>query len=221
MKYILSLIVPLILWASTSVASEMLSVLIAERAEQEYGYEMPETGQISVSYFNASDFPAHTLLDFYYEKNTGKFLAVTFDEDGKQVKVAGLAIVSVSIPVPTRRIMPNEIILKSDLILATLPLSRVSSFAILDASELLGMQVRRMLAQGRPIPEQSITPPIIVKKGSRVEVIYRDGAMELTAPAKALSDAYLGQEVKVVNLISNKHVVAVASGDGVVEILGK
>ena len=174
---------------------------------------MPET-QIAVS--NVNDFPAHTLLDFYYEKNTGKFLAVTFDQDGKQVKVAGLAIVSVSIPVPTRRIMPNEIISKSDLILATLPLSRVSTFAMLDTSELIGMQVRRMLAQGRPIPEQSITPPIIVKKGSRVEVIYRDGAMELTAPAKALNDAYLGQEVKVVNLISNKHVVFETYG--VVEI---
>lgn len=46
----------------------------------------------------------------------------------------------------------------------------------------------------------------------------RYGAMRLSANGKAITDAHLGQEVRVVNLSSNKTIVAVATGDGIVEV---
>ena len=163
----------------------------------------------------------YLIIDFYYEQGTGKFVAAVFDDNGTMIKVPGLAMLVVDVPVPNKRIMPEEIIGEADISIAKLPYARVGSFAIIDQGELMGMQARRMLAQGRPVPEQSVTPPIVVKKGSKVEIRYENGAMKLTAPGKALYDAYTGQSVKVVNLVSNKHVVGIAASKGIVEIIGE
>ncbi len=43
--------------------------------------------------------------------------------------------------------------------------------------------------------------------------------LALRSPGRALSDAHEGQEIRIVNLISNKTVIGIATGDGTVEIL--
>jgi flagella basal body P-ring formation protein FlgA len=88
----------------------------------------------------------------------------------------------------------------------------------LDKNELIGMQSHRLLAQGRPVLENSITPPIVIEKGQKVEILYSDGAMTLTAPGKALDQAYKGKQIKVVNLISNKTLTVIAQNEDIVEI---
>lgn len=219
-RKVVSLLTAVTVSWGTQALSAPLSVLVAERAEIEHGYEMPVSGSFEISYFNYNDFDTQVIYDFYYEKATGKFIAVAIDENGNNVKVAGLALLVVDVPVPNKRIMPEELVTEADITVAKLPFARVGSFAIMDKQSLIGMQARRMLAQGRPVPEQSVTPPIIVKKGSKVEIRYSDGAMKLSAPGKALYDGYKGQEVKVVNLVSNKHVVGTATREGIVEIFG-
>jgi flagella basal body P-ring formation protein FlgA len=116
-----------------------------------------------------------------------------------------------------RRVQPDEIIQPRDIEMIDMAWARVHAFAITDYEELVGMQVRRMLAPGRPVHHQSVTPPVIVSRGDQVTIELQYGALKLTAKGKAIADAHLGQEVRVVNLSSNKTITAIATGDGLVE----
>ena len=195
-----------------------LSDLVSEQAEYQMGYEMPENGQFDISFFNIDDFDVSHISDFVMDKGTGKFVVEAVKDDGETVRIAGLAILLVEVPVALRKIMPSEIITESDIVLDKVHYNRVSPLAILDTNLIVGYQVRRMLSQGKPIIESSITPPIVVSKGERVTIIYKDNAMTLTAPGKSLDEGYKGKEVRIVNLVSNKTVLGVAIEDGIVEI---
>ena len=90
---------------------------------------------------------------------------------------------------------------------------------VTDPQQVVGKQVRRMLSSGRPIQSQSIIEPLVIDRGDRVDIFFNDGLLALTSPGRALSDAHMGQEVRIVNLVSNKTVTAVATGNGTVEVL--
>jgi flagellar basal body P-ring formation protein FlgA len=164
------------------------------------------------------DADAVQISDFWFDKPTSQFIANVAMSDGSIQRASGLAIVMVSIPVPTRRLMPGELISKSDVTMASLPQGRVGAFAITDEGDLLGMEVKRMLAQGRPIAHQSITAPIVIERGDKVEIKYSNDLMSLTAPGRATNSAALGEQVKVINLISNSSVIGFAKSDRTVEV---
>lgn len=193
--------------------------LIAERTEQEYGPAMPDSGIFSVRMAQGAPAEAEYLQEFWVDKDSGQFIANVVTSLGDIRRVHGLAILNVPIPVVNRRIQPEEIIRPEDLQLVEMPWARVHSFAITDIAELKGMQVRRMLSAGRPIHRQSVIPPIIVSRGERVTIELQYGPLQLTARGKAIEDAHLGQEVRVINLTSNKTILAVARADGTVEAL--
>ncbi len=130
----------------------------------------------------------------------------------------GWQLWSLSVPVPVRRLMPGDIVGDTDLRPIDLPSSRIGAFTITDPSELVGMQVRSLLTEGRAVMAQAVMQPLVVGRGSLVSIRYSDGALELSAPGRALGDAHRGQEVRIVNLVSNTAVVAIAIADGIVEV---
>jgi flagella basal body P-ring formation protein FlgA len=75
-----------------------------------------------------------------------------------------------------------------------------------------------MLVAGRPIPRQSVIPPKIITRGQKVKILLNQGGLELSARGRAMSDAHLGQVLRVVNLSSNKAISAVATAAGVVKV---
>ena len=66
---------------------------------------------------------------------------------------------------------------------------------------------------------QSITAPLIIDRGDKISILYDDGGLVLTAPGRALDDAHQGQELRIVNLVSNKPLRGVALQDGIVEVI--
>lgn len=204
---------------SVSASAETLSYLIEERVVDEFGYELPEGGKFDVRLVNVEDDEAIIIPDFWYDKNTGQFIANAVKEDGSMVRVTGLATLTVPVPVPVRKLMPDHIVTEADLQVVALPHSRVGGFAITSPEDIVGMEVKRVLTRGRPVMKQSVTPPIIVDRGDRVEIVYKKGRMNLTAPGKAVGSAAKGEEVRIVNIISNKTVVATATKEGTVEIM--
>ncbi|MGC8000932.1 flagellar basal body P-ring formation chaperone FlgA, partial [Salmonella enterica] len=82
-----------------------------------------------------------------------------------------------SLPVPTRRLMPGDLIGAQDIKTVEMPLSRVGAFTVVDEEKLAGMQVRRMLAQGRPVMTQSVMQPLVVGRGDKVNILYDDGRL--------------------------------------------
>ncbi len=191
--------------------------LVAERAVTEFAAAMPDKGRFDVRL--AADLPQQGdyISDFWIDRKNGQFIANLVTEQGDTKRIWGVAVLTVPIPVPTRRMLPDEIIAAPDIEIIEMPWQRVNAFAVLSPDELIGKQVRRMLTQGRPVQLQSVIPPIVISRGQKVTIEFYRGPLYLTAEGKAISDAYLGQEVKVVNLSSKKTIVGIARGDGKVE----
>ncbi|MFY0597964.1 MAG: flagellar basal body P-ring formation protein FlgA [Cognatishimia sp.] len=193
--------------------------LVSERAEQEYGPAMPNNGSFAIRVAQGTPADGEFINEFWIDQNTGQFIANLITDRGEIRRIQGLAILSVPVPVVTRRVMPEEILTEHDIQMIDMPWARVHAFAITEFDNLNGMQVRRMLSPGRPIHRQSVIPPVVVSRGDRVTIHLKYGPLQLTAAGKAISDAHLGQELRVVNLASNKTITAVAKADGTVEAL--
>jgi flagella basal body P-ring formation protein FlgA len=192
--------------------------LVAERAVTELGPTMPDNGWFEVRL--DADLPqdGEFISDFWIDKKSGQFIANMVTTSGDTKRIWGVAVLTVSIPVPIRRMLPDEIIGETDIEIIEMPWQRVNAYAVLTADDLLGKQVRRLLNQGRPVQLQSVIPPIVVSRGQLVTIEFYRGPLYLTAEGKAISDAHLGQEVKVVNLASKMTIVGIARGEGKVEV---
>jgi len=198
-------------------AAEQITALVAERATQEFGPGMPDKGFFDIRMAEGQPAEGEFIREFWIDKDTGQFIANVVTELGEVRRVWGLATLTQPVPVPVRRIMPETIVQPEDIEMVDMPWARVNAFAVTELDGLVGMQVRRMLSPGRPVQLQSVQPPIIISRGERVTIQLSYGGMELSAEGKAISDAHLGQEVRVVNLSSNKTIVGVARADGLVE----
>ncbi|MCA0922616.1 flagellar basal body P-ring formation chaperone FlgA [Pseudooceanicola nanhaiensis] len=200
------------------VATADVTDLVEEKARDTYGPAFPQNGRITISF--QTDKPQNAVMfsGFWMDTSTGQFVADVVRTDGPVVRIAGLAIVMVDVPVPARRMMPDEIVRAGDLQTIEMPWARVGAFAVTDSAELEGMQVRRMLQQGRPVMLQSVMQPLVIGRGDKVSIRYNDGLLALSAPGRALQDAHRGQELRIVNLVSNTSLTGTATGEGIVEV---
>ncbi len=199
--------------------AEPLSLLVEEQARNTLGPALPQTGELDISFGAGAPGEAKLLSAFWMDPNTGQFIANAVTEAGELHRVTGLAAVIVPLPVPVRRMMPGDVITAEDLAELRLPQARIGAFAVATRDELIGMQVRRMLTEGRPVMVQSVMEPLVIDRGDLVTIRYADGPLQLTAPGRALSDAHRGQEVRIVNLASNTSLVGIAANEGIVEVL--
>lgn len=193
--------------------------LVEEKATETWGYQLPENGSFDIAVQSPTPGAEPLMIsDWWLDQTSGQFVANVVTKAGETERIWGLATLTLPVPVPVRRIMPGETIAASDLEEVPLPAASLGTFAVTHLDKLEGMEVRRVLSPGRPVMIQSVGEPIAVPKGERVTLSYRHGGLDLTAPGRALSDGLEGEEIRVVNLASNKTVVGIARGDGTVEV---
>lgn len=201
------------------VNAEALDVLIQEKAIETYGSTMPDYGSFDVVFHSGSIKEAMVISAFWMDISTGQFVANAVTQDGGVRRVGGLALLGLEVPVPNRRMLPDEIITKQDITVERLPYARVGSYAVIETKSLIGKQVKRILSKGRPIMTQSIMEQRIIGRGDLIKIRYSDGLLKVTAPGRALSDASRGQDIKIVNLVGNKTLIGIASAEGLVDII--
>ncbi|MFC2970507.1 flagellar basal body P-ring formation chaperone FlgA [Acidimangrovimonas pyrenivorans] len=209
----------LALGAAGSARAEAITTLIAEKAAETFGYALPAHSEFNVSMRNPEPGEAQFISDFWMDRDTGQFIANAVTKSGETRRVSGLAALMIPVPVPTRRIMPDTILTKQDFQIVSLPYARVGAYAVTSLDHLVGQQVRRMLSPGRPVMSQSVAPPLVIDRGDRVSIRYSKGPMTLSAPGRAITSAQADQEVRVINLASNKTVTGIARTSGIVEIV--
>ncbi|SDG93134.1 flagellar basal body P-ring formation chaperone FlgA [Alloyangia pacifica] len=215
----LAALLSLLMLAPLAAPAETPDVLIEEQARMSWAEALPAEADLRVRFKGAQIKDAETISAFWMDRDSGQFLANAVTAEGVTHRLQGFIIATRSLPVPTRRLMPGEVIGTADIKLVDMPLSRVGAFTVLDAEKLDGMQVRRMLSQGRPVMTQSVMEPLVVGRGDKVNILYDDGRLVVTAPGRALTDAHRGQEIRIVNLVSNTPLVAVARAEGLVEVI--
>ena len=76
-----------------------------------------------------------------------------------------------------------------------------------------GLTPRRMIAAGKPVKANDVQAPRIVARGEAVTLIYKAGALNLTARGKALEFGAKGDVIRVVNTQSNRSIDAIVTGD--------
>lgn len=144
-----------------------------------------------------------------------RFAAILRSGDRRE-RVEGSFWTEVDVAVPSRRIMPGEIIAEADLSMMPMRTDQLGRRSLTSMSDLVGMQARRVLSPGRPVPTSSIAAEALVERNKPVTVEYRSGPLLVTARGRALADGAKGDQVRVQNLDSNRTLTATVTGPGTV-----
>ncbi|XBQ15108.1 MAG: flagellar basal body P-ring formation chaperone FlgA [Oceanicaulis sp.] len=161
------------------------------------------------------------VLSFDHDPRSGLFRAeIAAWPGGPAQTVGGRAQPVADVPVLARAIERGEVIEAGDIDWVRLPANRVRPETVLSADALIGQSARRALRPDTPVRTLDIEAPVMIARGEVVSLVYRSGALVLTARARALQDAAEGETARFVNLASNRTIEAVADAPGRARVHG-
>ncbi len=131
----------------------------------------------------------------------------------KTARISGQIKRMIDVPVLKQAMRNGEVIGKNDIEFIEIEARDVQHDMITDEKMLLGMTPRRMAQHGKPILDNTIQSPRMVRRGDTVTMTLQSGPLTLTARAKALEDGAKGDIIRVVNLNSNRTIEAEVSAD--------
>ncbi|MGB0440081.1 MAG: flagellar basal body P-ring formation chaperone FlgA [Paracoccaceae bacterium] len=110
----------------------------------------------------------------------------------------------------TRTIRPEDIIAPSDIRIVQ------DSFrgSYTKPEDVIGQEARVALYAGRPILRGDVRAPALVGRNDRVELVFRQGGLQITAEGRALSRAAVGETAMVLNITSRRRVIGRVMADG-------
>jgi flagella basal body P-ring formation protein FlgA len=152
-----------------------------------------------------------------YDFSSGEFRATVFAPAGSaspaaRREVSGRIFPVTQVPVLKGAMQQGDVISAEDIEYIDLRAAELGANVITDAKKIIGMSPRRGLAGFRPVTPSDIVPPVVVKKGEMVTMLFRSDMISLTAQGKALESGAAGEVVKVVNKSSGQSVEAVVTG---------
>ncbi|MEO1090607.1 MAG: flagellar basal body P-ring formation chaperone FlgA [Pseudomonadota bacterium] len=121
------------------------------------------------------------------------------DAASLDLAVAGEHRRLVAVLVPARAIAKGETLAADALERKLMRPQHVRADWVLETKELVGMETRRRLVEGRPIRDGSIGRPLTIRRGDRVTLLYENGALRLELPGEARADGRLGDRIAVRN----------------------
>ena len=86
------------------------------------------------------------------------------------------------------------------------------------AQDVIGLEVRRNLYAGRPVLTSDLGPPTLVKRNSRVSIIYRSPGLALRTEGRALDSGGAGETIRVMNISSRTNIFATVRSSDTVEV---
>jgi flagella basal body P-ring formation protein FlgA len=130
---------------------------------------------------------------------------------------APMAVPTVTIPVLARDLAAGEVVSADDLV--DLPVQGpVAGSVVQREQDIIGLAARKPLRAGRPIALSELRQPILVAKGSLVNIRVSMPGIELSTTAKAIEQGAMGEVVRVMNLTSNRIIQAVITGPGEAQV---
>lgn len=153
---------------------------------------------------------------------SGRFEAVIAIPQGGsdiRVRLTGVAIATMEIVTAVRPIERGETINQDDLVVSRVPAGGVRREAPALA-DLIGLAARRAIRPGQPLTTADFGPPLMVRRGEMVTLVYRTASLTLSIGGRALADGTAGASVPVVNLRSDRVIQTTVAGPGLVEVTG-
>lgn len=149
--------------------------------------------------------------------NTGGNLSVHTRCEGEQPWALYLpAQVSLyrSLPVASRQLERGSLLTKSDIDMQVVNISQLRQGVVTSIDSLVGMEVKRPLAQGDAFRSAAIEAPLMVRRGESVSIELQAGAISVTTGGTAMANGRQGDRIRVRNSQSDRIVTAevIASG---------
>ncbi|MCW5724099.1 MAG: flagellar basal body P-ring formation protein FlgA [Maricaulaceae bacterium] len=155
------------------------------------------------------------ILALDHDPSSGLVSALIATHDGAEpVRIAARAHATADVPVLARPVAAGETITDADIDWVPMRADRLRADAVMDADRIAGRAARRALRAGEPLRAYDLREPVVVSRGEVVNLVFRSGSLTLTARARALQDGGAGQNIRFVNLQSNRTVEAVVTGAG-------
>ncbi|MBB4227646.1 flagellar basal body P-ring formation chaperone FlgA [Rhizobium mongolense] len=123
--------------------------------------------------------------------------------------------------VPTAIIYPGETISGGQLQEVEVTNPNLASGYAKSIEEVRGMISKRTLLPGRTIPVSALREPYTVTRGSQIRLIFRIGAMTISAAGSPLEDGSTGQVVRARNMDSGVIVSGTVLADGTIHVAAK
>lgn len=111
-----------------------------------------------------------------------------------------------------RSLSTGEIVQPEDLIWAKAAMT--PSDAPHDADQIVGLSARRPLRAGSAVSGRDVSAPQVISAGDIITLTYEADGMVLSAKAKAMGRATIGEGFAAQNLSSKRTIQAVATGPG-------
>lgn len=120
--------------------------------------------------------------------------------------------------VTTKAMSAKHILTADDLIVKRVDVSTLRRGYLKDKALVIGQELKYAVAIGTVISQSYVKPEKIVKRGELITLIATAGSMQVKMNGTAMSDASLGQRIKVKNNSSNRVVEGVVGAPGVVRV---
>ncbi|WP_343069778.1 flagellar basal body P-ring formation chaperone FlgA [Paracoccus amoyensis] len=85
---------------------------------------------------------------------------------------------------------------------------------ISDPSQIIGLQTRITIYEGRPLQASLLQAPKLIARNQIVQVTFQRGPLRIVTEARTLSDGAAGDLVRVMNLESRSTISATVQPDG-------
>lgn len=147
------------------------------------------------------------------------FKAASSSEDVR-FSLKGLADEWKLLPVASAPVKRGDIITGEVIEMKKVNGTGVSRDVLENIGDIVGHSVTRDIGQGEVFRQGAVVVPPVVRAGSKVTLVFRQGGLEATATGTATESGIIGQEIKVQNESSRKLVAGKVIEPGVVSVGG-
>jgi flagella basal body P-ring formation protein FlgA len=116
--------------------------------------------------------------------------------------------VSADVPVVVAKeyILKGEVFTENNIEEVFLPHTTYRKGMVESIHEILGKEARRNISNKEYMNHKMATPPVLVRKGSVINIIYKSKGLNLRTIGVSTENGRLGDSIKVLNKASNKAV---------------
>jgi flagella basal body P-ring formation protein FlgA len=112
---------------------------------------------------------------------------------------------------------PGSTIGDDDVQLAETDITQPLGEYLTQLDEAVGMSVKRSIAQGRPLVQQQLAPPLMVRRGDTVMINAATSVISVKMSGVALTDGRRGEQIRIKNQGSARVIDARVTGPGQVQ----
>ncbi|MBW1715899.1 MAG: flagellar basal body P-ring formation protein FlgA [Deltaproteobacteria bacterium] len=125
-----------------------------------------------------------------------------------QVKLSGWVDIFESVVCSGRNLKKGEIIERDDLYVARRNIANLSRDIVTDMSKALGLMAKHNIREDTCLKEWMLERSPILKRGDMVTIVAESDNLKVTVPGRVLEKGYLGELIKIQNVMSRKKIYA-------------